>query len=146
MPSMNNNVTVAIIDTLIEENYERYVFVHFISRYSMSVTELQDIRYIFTLLQISSLGEQFKFKFQKKRLHNTKPQAFLFYAALSNLAEEIEYIWLKPFSLPTILYIFARYAILIGEGLSFTANKLVPVSWAQVYLIFIYLLIDLNCL
>lgn len=38
------------------------------------------------------------------------------YAALSKLPNEVEHIWMKPFNLPALLYIFARYATLFLEG------------------------------
>lgn len=45
-----------------------------------------------------------------------------FYATLTNLSQEIEHIWCNPFSLPTVLYIFARYGTLAYQGLQIPIN------------------------
>lgn len=38
----------------------------------------------------------------------------LIHSAILNILQEIEHIWLKRFSLPTLLYIFTRYASLVS--------------------------------
>lgn len=43
--------------------------------------------------------------------------ALLFYATLTALTQEREFIWSRPFSLPSILYVFARHGSLIKQGL-----------------------------
>lgn len=53
-----------------------------------------------------------------------KSPALSFFDYLLNFPREIEHIWLKSFSLPTLLYIFARYGYLIFRGLQF------PLSYA----------------
>lgn len=40
------------------------------------------------------------------------------YAALDKFPHEVQYIWFKRFSLPTLFYIFARYATLFMGGLT----------------------------
>lgn len=40
------------------------------------------------------------------------------YATILSFGREVEYIWSKRFSVPTFLYICARYGTLIGEGLN----------------------------
>lgn len=86
MNNTNNNLPQAIIDSFIEETYERIVY---------------------TRLLIGS-------------------STLLVSATLSKLSQEIEYIWSKPLSLPTFLYIMSRYAPLIYEGLYFTLNIISP--------------------
>lgn len=46
---------------------------------------------------------------------------------LLNISQEIEYIWLKPFSFPTLFYIFTRYIPFIEKWL-FLASYFLPIS------------------
>lgn len=55
-------------------------------------------------------------------LLNTCVFALLVYTAILNLGQEIEYMWLGKFSLPALLYFFARYASLIQLGLDLGYN------------------------
>lgn len=52
-----------------------------------------------------------------------KTLALICYAILLKLPQEMEYMWFKSFSLPTFLFVMARYAPPIYQGLWFSLNN-----------------------
>lgn len=63
-----------------------------------------------------------------------KSSALLFYALILNIPQELEYMWFKPFRIPTFLYLFARYVPLIDQGLSLAINLLPASAVSGTYL------------
>lgn len=78
------------------------------------------------------ISELYTFKDQETK--RTLLLALILYNIIVNIAQEIEYMWFKPFSLPTFLYILTRYIPFIAQGVFLSANCLINVLVSCVFL------------
>lgn len=90
------------------------------------MSSLIDISYVSDLILLSATSKLYQ-------IHSTvgeclKNLALHVYTILLRLADEIEYIWDKKFTLPTLLYIISRYFSVATEGINFFVNVVPMVS------------------
>lgn len=124
-----SNVTngAAIIPQgFIQETFDAYVPIIIVEYFTID-TMWYENSFVLNAATAGAISELFTSILGGKTITQRKLLAIVLYNILLEMSREIEYMWLKPLTFPSYLYILARYATLIELGLSLTFN-LMPMS------------------
>lgn len=94
-----------------------------LSSFILTFQLMSNNSYVFDLVLFSATSE-FSKRTPLAPAAQREFSAMLLYSTILKLFQEIELMWLKRISLPTILYALARYATLLNVGLLLVVNLL----------------------
>lgn len=116
--SNGTNGTVVANEILIQETFNAYVGD---IRLEYLILTLRICSFVENWITASTISELTTYNDQKTK---RKALALLLYTIILNISQEIEYMWLKSFSFPTLFYVLTRYTVVIEQGLSLAINLL----------------------